>query len=125
MLFALHARLGIEHCVMRRKLNCHGTDNSVTEDAVATTGGAYKGVALVSTTIADTELKRLAAAGLTGAHFPFRWSISAPARRLMKPLHLANALPTSAGICKFTWTAIRFAELAPALRAVAELPVVG
>ena len=70
MLFALHARLGIEHCVIVQP-NCHGTDNSVTEDAVATTGGAYKGVALVSTTIADTELKRLAAAGLTGARFHY------------------------------------------------------
>jgi 2-pyrone-4,6-dicarboxylate lactonase len=52
MLFALHARLGIEHCVIVQP-NCHGTDNSVTEDAIAATGGAYKGVALVTTTISD------------------------------------------------------------------------
>ena len=70
MLFALHARLGIEHCVIVQP-NCHGYDNSVTEDAVAATGGAYRGIALVPTTVSDAELKRLAAAGLCGARFHY------------------------------------------------------
>ena len=42
MLFALHAKLGIQHCVIVQP-NCHGYDNAVTEDAIAATGQAYKG----------------------------------------------------------------------------------
>jgi len=70
MLFALHEFLGIEHCLIVQP-NCHGADNSVTEDAIAAAGGAYRGVALVPTTISDAELKRLAAAGLCGARFHY------------------------------------------------------
>ena len=62
MLFALHERLGVQHCVIVQPA-CHGTDNSVTADAIAATGHAYKGVGLVPLTISDTELKRLDAAG--------------------------------------------------------------
>ena len=75
MLFALHARLGIEHCVIVQP-NCHGTDNRVTEDAVAASGQSYKGVALVRTTVSDAELKRLTAAGLTGARFHYMSHLS-------------------------------------------------
>jgi 2-pyrone-4,6-dicarboxylate lactonase len=70
MLFALHAKLGIEHCVIVQP-NCHGYDNSVTEDAIAATGQAYKGIALVHTDVSDAELKRLNAAGLCGARFHY------------------------------------------------------
>jgi 2-pyrone-4,6-dicarboxylate lactonase len=70
MLFALHEFLGIEHCVIVQP-NCHGFDNSVTADAIAATGGAYRGIALVPTTVTDSELKRLAAAGLCGARFHY------------------------------------------------------
>ncbi len=70
MLFALHEFLGIEHCVVVQP-NCHGPDNSVTVDAVAATGGAYRGIALVPTSVRDAELKRLDAAGLRGARFHY------------------------------------------------------
>ena len=46
MLFKLHERLGIQHCVIVQPA-CHGDDNSVTVDAIAATGGSYKGIALV------------------------------------------------------------------------------
>jgi len=75
MLFALHARLGIEHCVIVQP-NCHGYDNSVTEDAIAATGGAYRGIALVHTDVKDAELKRLATAGLCGARFHYMKHLS-------------------------------------------------
>jgi 2-pyrone-4,6-dicarboxylate lactonase len=70
LLFKLHEHLGIQHCVIVQPA-CHGTDNSVTADAIAATGGAYKGVALVPLSISDTELKRLDAAGLCGARFHY------------------------------------------------------
>ena len=70
LLFTLHERLGIEHCVIVQPA-CHGTDNSVTIDAIAATSGSYKGVALVPMTISDAELKQLDAAGLCGARFHY------------------------------------------------------
>ncbi len=70
MLFKLHEFLGIEHCVIVQP-NCHGKDNAVTADAVAATGGAYRGVAMVPTTVGNDELKRLDAAGLRGARFHY------------------------------------------------------
>src|SRR5215813_14940462 len=70
LLFKLHKRLGIRHCEIVQP-SCHGEDNSVTVDAIAATGGSYKGVALVPLSVSDTELKRLDAAGLCGARFHY------------------------------------------------------
>jgi len=69
-LFALHALLGIERCVVVQS-NAHGLDNSVTEDVLAARKGAYVGIALVPLTIDDAELRRLDAAGFRGARFHF------------------------------------------------------
>jgi 2-pyrone-4,6-dicarboxylate lactonase len=69
-LFALHAFLGIEHCVIVHTTS-HGYDNSATADALAAKGGAYRGIALVPTTVADAELKRLDGLGFCGARFHY------------------------------------------------------
>jgi len=69
-LFALHEFLGIERCVIVHSA-AHGYDLRATTDALAAKGGAYKGVALVPTTISDAELKRHSAAGFCGARFHF------------------------------------------------------
>jgi 2-pyrone-4,6-dicarboxylate lactonase len=69
-LFALHALLGIERCVVVQSM-AHGFDNSVTADAIAARRGAYVGIALVPLTVADAELRRLDAAGFRGARFHF------------------------------------------------------
>jgi 2-pyrone-4,6-dicarboxylate lactonase len=69
-LFALHRRLGITRCVIVQTA-LHGMDNRVVEDAIAAGGGNYLGIALVPTTVPDTELARLAAAGFRGVRFNF------------------------------------------------------
>jgi 2-pyrone-4,6-dicarboxylate lactonase len=69
-LFALHAMLGIEHCVIVQS-TCHGFDNSVSADAIAAKKGDYCGVALVPTSVADAELQRLDALGFRGVRFNF------------------------------------------------------
>jgi 2-pyrone-4,6-dicarboxylate lactonase len=69
-LFALHEHLGIERGVVVQS-NAHGVDNSVTEDVLAARGGAYLGIALVSVSVSDAELRRLDAAGFRGARFHF------------------------------------------------------
>jgi 2-pyrone-4,6-dicarboxylate lactonase len=114
MLFALHARLGIQHCVIVQP-NCHATDNSVTVDAVAATGQAYKGIALVPVTISDAELKRLAAAGLCGARFHYM-------EHLGTGSSIEDAIVFGKRLANISWhlqihmEGERIAELAPALK---------
>ena len=120
-LFAMHATLGVEHCVIVQP-GCHGFDNSVTEDAIAATGGRYCGVALVPTDVADAELKRLDAAGFRGVRFNY-----------MKHLGGGPALPEvfelSKRLAKVGWhlqihmESALIAEMAPGLRQSA-VPVV-
>ena len=69
-LFALHAKMGVKHCVVVQP-NSYGYDNSVTVDAVMAKGGAYRGIALVPVAVRDNELKNLDAAGMRGARFHF------------------------------------------------------
>jgi 2-pyrone-4,6-dicarboxylate lactonase len=69
-LFALHALLGIERCVIVQA-GCHGFDNSVVADALAAKGGAYLGVALLQPEVKDAELKALDAQGFRGVRFNF------------------------------------------------------
>jgi len=69
-LFALHAMLGIERCVIVQS-NAHGFDNSAVADAIAAKGGSYLGVALVATTATGDELQRLAATGFRGVRFNY------------------------------------------------------
>jgi 2-pyrone-4,6-dicarboxylate lactonase len=114
MLFALHERLGIEHCVIVQP-NCHGPDNSVTEDAVAATGGAYRGIALVPTTVSNDELKRLDAAGLCGARFHYM-------KHLSKGAPIDEAITLGKRLADIGWhlqihmEAALIADLAPALK---------
>ena len=58
MLFAMHAALGIEHCVIVQS-TCHGFDNSVVADAIKAKNGAYCGIALAPASVDGEELKRL------------------------------------------------------------------
>ena len=69
-LFALHALLGIERCVIVQA-GCHGFDNSVVADALAAKGGAYVGVALLRPDVKDADLKALDAQGFRGVRFNF------------------------------------------------------
>jgi 2-pyrone-4,6-dicarboxylate lactonase len=69
-LFAMHAVLGIERCVIVQS-TCHGFDNSVVADAIRAKNGAYCGVALAPVSVADTELKRLESQGFRGVRFNF------------------------------------------------------
>ena len=63
--------LGVTHGVVVQP-SVYGTDNRVLLDALAAGGGALLGVAAVGPEVSDTELDRLAAAGVRGvrmAHF--------------------------------------------------------
>lgn len=77
-LFALHRQLGIERCVIVQSA-VHGFDNRVVEDAIEAGQGRYLGVALVPANVADSELRRLAAAGFRGVRFNFMKHLAAAA----------------------------------------------
>jgi len=66
----LHARLGISRAVIVHA-SCHGSEMDVTLDAIASSGGLYRGVAVVQDSITDGELARLHAGGIRGIRFNF------------------------------------------------------
>jgi 2-pyrone-4,6-dicarboxylate lactonase len=67
---ALQKTLGLERAVLVNA-SCHGTDNTVILDAIAQSGGRYRGVANVDESITDAELERLQAGGIRGIRFNF------------------------------------------------------
>ncbi len=66
----LQATLGLERAVLVNA-SCHGDDNTVILDAIAQSGGRYRGVANVEQPITDAELERLAEGGIRGIRFNF------------------------------------------------------
>ncbi|TPG54270.1 amidohydrolase family protein [Sphingomonas glacialis] len=70
MLFALRDQLGFARNVIVQA-SCHGTDNEATLNAIAKSGGAARGVAVVSPDIDDAELQKLHDGGIRGVRFNF------------------------------------------------------
>jgi predicted TIM-barrel fold metal-dependent hydrolase len=70
MFVALQATLGIDRAVLVNA-SCHGTDNRPVTDAIAQSGGRYRGVATVAPDITDRELQALHEGGIDGCRFTF------------------------------------------------------
>lgn len=66
----LQATLGLSRAVLVNA-SCHGTDNTVILDAIAQSGGSYRGVANVGKSISDAELAQLNDGGIRGIRFNF------------------------------------------------------
>lgn|SRR5487761_677088 len=113
-LFELHDLLGIQRCVIVHTV-AHGYDLSVTIDALAAKGGAYRGVGLMPTTISDAELKRLDALGFRGARFHYMEHLgkSAP---IDEVIAFAKRLGDIGWHLEIHIAAERIAELAPAIK---------
>jgi 2-pyrone-4,6-dicarboxylate lactonase len=120
-LFALHDFLGIQHCTIVHTA-AHGYDLAATADALAAKGGAYRGVALVPTTVSDAELKRLDAAGFCGTRFHYMQHLAAAA-----PIN--DVIAFGRRLANFGWhlqihmQADLIGELTPAIKSSA-VPVV-
>jgi predicted TIM-barrel fold metal-dependent hydrolase len=67
---ALHQKIGVERAVIVNA-TVHGFDNRVVTDAIAQSGGRYKGVANVNNAISDAELVALGSAGICACRFAF------------------------------------------------------
>ena len=66
----LQTTLGLERAVLVNA-SCHGTDNAVILDAIAQSGGQYRGVANLDDTIVEKDLERLDEGGIRGVRFNF------------------------------------------------------
>lgn len=94
-LFALHAMLGIRHCVIVQS-TCHGFDNRAVADAIAAKKGDYCGVALVPVTVDDAELRRLDSQGFCGVRFNFM-------SHLGKGPRIEDAIALTPRLAKIGW----------------------
>jgi predicted TIM-barrel fold metal-dependent hydrolase len=66
----LQATLGLERAVLVNA-SCHGSDNTVIVDAIAQSGGKYRGVANSDDTFNEMDFERLHNAGFRGVRFNF------------------------------------------------------
>ncbi|MFC7738999.1 amidohydrolase family protein [Roseomonas sp. GCM10028921] len=69
-LAALYAHIGIERSVIVQAA-AHGTDNRAMLDAIASSGGRYRGIALVDDSFDDKALQSLHEGGVRGVRFGF------------------------------------------------------
>jgi 2-pyrone-4,6-dicarboxylate lactonase len=69
-LAALYARLGIARSVIVQAI-VHGMDNRAMLDAIASSGGRYRGVALIDDSFDEKALEALHAGGVRGVRFGF------------------------------------------------------
>jgi 2-pyrone-4,6-dicarboxylate lactonase len=69
-LSALHQTLGIQRAVIVQA-SCHGTDNRAMLDAIATSGGRYRGIAIVDASFTEKEYAALHEGGIRGVRFNF------------------------------------------------------
>ena len=69
-LAALHRTLGVERAVIVQA-SCHGTDNRALLDAIAQSGGRYRGIAIVDASCTDRDYEVLHAGGIRGVRFNF------------------------------------------------------
>lgn len=66
----LQAILGLERAVLVNA-SCHGSDNTVIVDAIAQSGGKYRGVANSDDTFTEKDFEKLHEAGFRGVRFNF------------------------------------------------------
>lgn len=66
----LQATLGLTRAVLVNA-SCHGIDNTVIVDAIAQSGGQYRGVANADDTFTERDFERLHAQGFRGVRFNF------------------------------------------------------
>ena len=102
-LAALHAVLGIERAVIVQA-SCHGTDNRAMLDAIATSGGRYRGVAIVDASFTEHGLRRSARRRHQGRPLQLRQAPRRHAGHGRVPPRHSSASGRSAGIWSCTWT---------------------
>jgi 2-pyrone-4,6-dicarboxylate lactonase len=122
MLFALRDHLGFSRNVIVQA-SCHGKDNSALVDALESSGGMARGIAVVHPDITTDELQILHDAGVRGVRFNF-------VKRLVDTTPKQVFLDIAAKIQPFGWhivvyfEALDLEELIPFLKTLPGIVVV-
>jgi len=66
----LHSRLGLERAVIVHA-SCHGADMRVTLDAIARSGGRFRGTAIIDSSVSEKDFVRMHEGGIRGVRFNF------------------------------------------------------
>jgi predicted TIM-barrel fold metal-dependent hydrolase len=66
----LHAALGLQRAVIVHA-SCHGADMRVTLDAIARSGGRYRGTAIIDESFRDEDFQAMHDGGIRGVRFNF------------------------------------------------------
>jgi 2-pyrone-4,6-dicarboxylate lactonase len=66
----LHRKLGLQRAVIVHA-SCHGSDMRVTLDAVARSGGNYRGTAIIDESYSEKEFQQMHDGGIRGVRFNF------------------------------------------------------
>ena len=66
----LHAALGLQRAVIVHA-SCHGSDMRVTLDAIARSGGRYRGTAIIDESVSDRQFQQMHDGGIRGVRFNF------------------------------------------------------
>jgi len=69
-LHALHARLGLQRAVIVHA-SCHGADMRATLDAIARSGGRYRGTAIIDSSVGEKEFQTMHDGGIRAVRFNF------------------------------------------------------
>ena len=67
---AVHQVLRIDRAVIVQA-SCHGPDNRAMLDAIATSGGAYRGVCIADSSFTESDFEKLHVGGVRGIRFNF------------------------------------------------------
>jgi 2-pyrone-4,6-dicarboxylate lactonase len=103
-LWALRDFLGFERNVIVQA-TCHGTDNRALVDALEDAGDRARGVATVTASVADAELRALHAAGVRGVRFNF-------VKRLVDALPFESLTSIAQRIAPLGWHVVIYFEAA-------------
>ena len=66
----LHSRLGLQRAVIVHA-SCHGADMRVTLDAIACSGGRYRGTAIIDSSYSEKDFERMHEGGIRAVRFNF------------------------------------------------------
>lgn len=112
-LAALHQVLGVERAVIVQA-SCHGTDNRAMLDAIAHSGGRWRGIAIVDASFQDADFEALHAGGIRGVRFNFvRHLGGMPDMALFR--RVVERLPSMGWHLVVHLDAVDIADLAPVL----------
>lgn len=120
-LFALHQHLGIARSVIVQA-SCHGTDNAAMVDALFAGKGNYRGIAMVTPDVSESELQLLHDAGVRGVRFNFVTHLGEAADKEVVRAIVERIIPLGWHIVVH-FDAFRLEELAPFLKEL-QLPII-